>query len=111
MILGASPLGSLPLGGTDDSSSSNPGDAALAQTLGALLSIATATFEINAGITLADIEWPFDDLKPRHIGIYPVAAPIGGGIALTGKEPVIDSGAGFWRIALGGIPVKTRANI
>lgn len=59
----------------------------------------------------ADVTWPFDDLKPRDIGIFPVAAPIGGGIALTGKEPTIDSGAGYWRIVLGAIPVKTRANI
>jgi len=56
----------------------------------------------------ADFQWPFDDLKPRDIGIYPVGAPIGGGVSLTGKEPTIDSGAGFWRIVLGGIPVKTR---
>lgn len=60
---------------------------------------------------LADEIWPFDDLKPRHIGIHLVSAPIGGGVALTGREPTIDSGAGYWRIVLGGIPVKTRANI
>lgn len=59
----------------------------------------------------ADEEWPVDFLKPRDIGIYPIAAPIGGGVALTGKEPTIDSGAGFWRLVLGAIPVKTRANI
>jgi hypothetical protein len=59
----------------------------------------------------ADITWPFDDLKPRDIGIYPCASPIGGGIALTGKEPVIDSGVGYWRIVLGAIPVKNRTNI
>lgn len=59
----------------------------------------------------ADEVWPFDDLKPRDIGIYPCSAPIGGGVALTGKEPTIDSGSGYWRIVLGGIPVKTRANI
>lgn len=59
----------------------------------------------------ADVEWPFDDLKPRDIGIYPCAAPIGGGIALTGKEPTIASAAGYWRIVLGSIPVRTRANI
>lgn len=59
----------------------------------------------------ADILWPFDELKPRHIGIHPCVSPIGGGVALTGKEATIDSGAGYWRIVLGGIPVKTRANI
>lgn len=59
----------------------------------------------------ADIIWPFDELKPRHLGLYPCAAPIGGGIALTRKEPTIDSGAGYWRIVLGGIAIKTRANI
>lgn len=59
----------------------------------------------------ADEEWPFDDLKPRDIAIIPCAAPIGGGVSLTGKEPTIDSGAGFWRFVLGAIPIKTRANI
>lgn len=59
----------------------------------------------------ADYTWPTDDLKPRDIGIYPCAAPIGGGIELTGKEPTIDSGAGYWRIVFGAIPVKTRENI
>lgn len=59
----------------------------------------------------ADFEWPFDDLKPRHIGIYPVFANIGGGVSLTGKEPVTTSAGGYWRFVLGGIPVKTRTNI
>lgn len=55
--------------------------------------------------------WPFDDLKPRHIGIHPVASPIGGGVALTGREPTINSGAGYWHIAYGGVYVKTRAQV
>jgi hypothetical protein len=55
--------------------------------------------------------WPFDDLKPRHIGIYPCAATIGGGVALTRKEPAIDSGAGYWRIEYGSIPITPRALI
>lgn len=59
----------------------------------------------------ADLEWPFDDLKPRDIGIYPMYGNIGGGVALTGKEAVSSSSAGYWRFVLGGIPVKTRANI
>lgn len=59
----------------------------------------------------SELQWPFDELKPRHIGIYPVAAPIGGGVSLTGKEPTIATAGGYWRIVLGGIPVKTRANI
>ena len=40
-----------------------------------------------------------------------MAAPIGGGVALTAKEPTRDGGAGFWRILFGAIPVRTRANI
>jgi hypothetical protein len=59
----------------------------------------------------ADVLWPFDDLKPRDIGIYPCFANIGGGVALTGKEAVTTSTGGYWRIMLGAIPVKTRANI
>lgn len=55
--------------------------------------------------------WPFDNLKPRHIGIYPCAATIGGGVALTKKEPAIDSGAGYWRIEYGSIPILDRAHI
>lgn len=55
--------------------------------------------------------WPYDDLKPRHIGIHPIAAPIGGGVALTGREPAIDSGCGYWRIVYGGVDVRTRAKI
>lgn len=57
------------------------------------------------------IYWPFDDLKPRHIGIYPVAATIGGGVALTNKEPAIDSGNGFWKIEYGSVPLMNRAKI
>jgi len=45
----------------------------------------------------ADFEWPFDDLKPRDIGIYPCFANIGGGVSLTGKEPVTTSQGGYWR--------------
>lgn len=59
----------------------------------------------------ADVTWPFDDLKPRDIGIYPCFANIGGGVSLSGKEPVTTSSAGYWRFVLSGIPVKTRANI
>src|SRR5262245_46422326 len=73
------------------------------------------TGETGGGIPTPEIEadniWPFDDLKPRHIGIYPMGAPIGGGVSLTGKEPTRDSGAGFWRFVLGGIPIKDRATI
>jgi hypothetical protein len=60
---------------------------------------------------VADVLWPFDDLKPRDIGIYPCFGNIGGGVSLTGKEPVTTSTGGYWRFVLGGIPVKTRANI
>lgn len=63
------------------------------------------------GIAYSVGGWPFDDLKPRHIGIYPCAATIGGGTALTRKEPAIDSGAGYWRIEYGGIPINSRARI
>lgn len=56
-------------------------------------------------------DWPIDEFCPRHLGIYPMAAPIGGGVSLAGKEPTIDSGCGYWRIELGGFYVKTRAQI
>ncbi len=59
----------------------------------------------------ADVTWPFDDLKPRDIGIYPMFGNIGGGVALAGREPVTTSTGGHWRFVLGAIPVKTRANI
>ena len=59
----------------------------------------------------ADFTWPFDDLKPRDIGIYPMFGNIGGGIALTGKERVTTSSGGYWRFVLGAIPVKNRTNI
>ncbi len=55
--------------------------------------------------------WPFDDLKPRHIGIYPCANPIGGGVSIVDREPTINSGHGYWRIAYGGVYVKTRAQV
>lgn len=61
--------------------------------------------------TTADFEWPYDDLKPRHLRIEPCAFPIGGGFGLAGREPTIDSGAGYWRIVLGGFYIKTRAQV
>ncbi len=75
------------------------------------LGLATETDTAFPILPLQTSRWPYDDLKPRHIGIYPVAAPIGGGVALTGKEPVIDSGAGYWRFAYGGVYVKNRAQV
>lgn len=53
--------------------------------------------------------WPYTDLKPRHIGIYPCAATLGGGVALTGKEPAIESGAGFWKIFYGSVRLRDLA--
>jgi hypothetical protein len=52
------------------------------------------------------VRWPFSAMKPRHIGIYPCAATLGGGVALTGKEPVIESGAGFWKIFYGSVRLR-----
>lgn len=95
-MISIAPIASLPISATIGGGFSGPGETGEA---------------IPEPEVEADILWPFDDLKPRDIGIYPVAAPIGGGFALTGKEPVTDSGAGYWRIVLGAIPVKTRTNI
>lgn len=75
------------------------------------LGIASETDEALPILPVQVPYWPFDDLKPRHIGIYPCAAPIGGGVSMAGREPVIDSGAGYWRIEYGGVYVKTRAQV
>lgn len=69
------------------------------------------SFSSETGEIFGDFEWPYDHLKPRHLGIYPCFANIGGGVALTDKESVTTSDGGYWRFVLGGIPVKTRANI
>lgn len=87
-----------------------------------ILGIASETGSALAIVAYSAIAWPgnpanpitpslLDVLRPRHIGIHPVAMPIGGGVALTGKEPVIVSNAGYWRIVYGGVPIKTRAAI
>lgn len=75
------------------------------------LSLAEETDEALAILALITDYWPFDDLKPRQIGIHKIASPIGGGTAITKREPTISSGNGFWRIVYGGIPVKTRTQI
>lgn len=75
------------------------------------LALAEETDEALAILALVTDYWPFDDLKPRHIGIHKIASPIGGGTAITKREPTISSGNGFWRIVYGGIPVKTRTQI
>jgi hypothetical protein len=76
-----------------------------------IFGMAEETDEALALIAYITDAWPFDDLKPRHIGIHKIASVIGGGRAMTGREPTISSGAGFWRIVYGGIPVKTRTQI
>ncbi len=75
------------------------------------LGIALETDEALSARPLGVYFWPVNDLKPRHIGIYPCAATIGGGIALTGKEPAIDSGAGYWRIEYGSVRLRNRDDI
>lgn len=98
-MLGFYALGRAPLGMLETLSSGGGGE----------------TGETGEGIPTpeveADILWPVDDLKPRDIGIYPVSAPIGGGVSLSGREPTVDSGAGYWRFTYGAIPIKDRDDI
>jgi len=57
-------------------------------------------------------EWPFDTLKPRHVGIHMVPATLGGGPALVGGlEDVQATNNGFWRISFGDIYIRTAEQV
>lgn len=75
-----------------------------------ILALADESDEALSVLEILTGYWP-EDLKPRDIGIYPCASPIGGGVSVKGIEPTIDSGNGYWRIEYGGIPVNTRDRI
>lgn len=88
-------------------------DSALAVTARKSITVGLATEQdvALAATSLKTEQWPIDDLQPRHLRLEKCYSPIGGGVALTGREPVIASGNGYWRIELGGFYVKNRTEI
>lgn len=58
-----------------------------------------------------DIEWPYDELQPRGVGVFMVPATLGGGRAIDGQEQAGGTSHGFWRFKYEGIPIHTAAQI
>jgi hypothetical protein len=52
------------------------------------------------------ITWP-GILKPLEVTTHPVPMNVGGPISAAGLQQLVGTDAGFWRLTLGGVPIRT----
>lgn len=60
---------------------------------------------------VADVIWPIEVLKPSAGKSKVTAATVGGGRSLSGLEQIIQNDAGFWRLTMANIVIRSHQHV